>query len=136
MSATLKPGSYSHGTLRDEDMRDMFVTIENITRCEWCDGEIQNLDDLLADSNERGLFVGADISESIAYLFDHVEEHHVPEGHYFGSLEGDGSDFGVWAIGHDFQQSRFTGTTTCSRCGLLPMDDDDMETPCRVKVSS
>ncbi len=98
MSDMLKPGTYSHGTLRDEDMRDMFVTVENITRCEWCDGEIQLLDDLLYESNTLGLFVGASISESINYLFDHVDEHHTPDGYYFGSLEGDASDFGVWAI--------------------------------------
>lgn len=31
---------------------------------------------------------------------------------------------------HVWQSSRFTGTTTCARCGLLPIDDDDRDTPC------
>jgi hypothetical protein len=33
---------------------------------------------------------------------------------------------------HVWQESRFTGTTTCSRCGLLPLDADDMETTCQI----
>lgn len=32
---------------------------------------------------------------------------------------------------HDWQVSTFTGTKTCSRCGLLPLDEDDMESECR-----
>jgi hypothetical protein len=32
---------------------------------------------------------------------------------------------------HVWQESRFTGTTTCERCGLLPLDADDMETTCQ-----
>jgi hypothetical protein len=32
---------------------------------------------------------------------------------------------------HVWQESRFTSTTTCERCGLLPLDADDMETTCQ-----
>lgn len=32
---------------------------------------------------------------------------------------------------HVWQEARFTGTTTCERCGLLPLDADDMETTCQ-----
>lgn len=31
---------------------------------------------------------------------------------------------------HVWQAGRFTGTMTCERCGLLPLDDDDVSTPC------
>lgn len=31
---------------------------------------------------------------------------------------------------HDFQAGRFTGTVTCSRCGLLPLDREDSLSPC------
>lgn len=31
---------------------------------------------------------------------------------------------------HKWQRSRFTGTVTCSVCGLLPLDSDDANTDC------
>lgn len=31
---------------------------------------------------------------------------------------------------HAWQTGRFTGAMTCERCGLLPLDDDDMSTLC------
>ena len=120
-ATTLDPGSYSHGTLRDEDMCEMFETIGSITGCDWCEGETSNLRDLLDDSNLRGLFVGADISESISYLFDHVEEHHTPDGYYFGATEGDGSDFGVW-FDYDNQDG-----WVCVDCVMLLANADTPE---------
>lgn len=34
------------------------------------------------------------------------------------------------AVTHRWQYARFTGTKTCERCGLLPLDSDDVATPC------
>ena len=31
---------------------------------------------------------------------------------------------------HEFMQSRFTNTTTCGECGLLPLDDEDYYSEC------
>lgn len=31
---------------------------------------------------------------------------------------------------HDWQISKFTETKTCSKCGLLPLDQDDTDSPC------
>ena len=31
---------------------------------------------------------------------------------------------------HEWQRGRFTGTVTCARCGLLPLDEDDYLVPC------
>ena len=31
---------------------------------------------------------------------------------------------------HRWQRGRFTGTVTCADCGLLPLDQDDVETEC------
>ncbi len=31
---------------------------------------------------------------------------------------------------HKWQTSTFTNTTTCARCGLLPLDEDDRQTEC------
>ena len=33
---------------------------------------------------------------------------------------------------HVWQRARFTGTRTCERCGLLPLDSDDDASPCTV----
>lgn len=32
---------------------------------------------------------------------------------------------------HEWQRAPLTGAVTCSRCGLLPIDDDDIDTRCR-----
>lgn len=32
--------------------------------------------------------------------------------------------------GHEWQSGRLTGATTCSKCGLLPLDSDDTNTDC------
>lgn len=31
---------------------------------------------------------------------------------------------------HQWQRARFTGTVTCAACGLLPLDEDDTDSPC------
>lgn len=31
---------------------------------------------------------------------------------------------------HRWQEGRFTGTRTCAACGLLPLDQDDIDTEC------
>lgn len=49
-------------------------------------------------------------------------------------LQGD-----VWGVrveersafeGHAFRTARFTGNVTCERCGLVPVDEADRDTPC------
>jgi len=100
----LEPGSYSTGTLRDEDMADMFDTIGAITGCAQCRGEAERTLTILNDMGQPGDYWSdladdsADISECLVDLFDHVEEAHTPEGYYFGAIEGDGADFGVFPI--------------------------------------
>lgn len=34
---------------------------------------------------------------------------------------------------HEFYQTRFTGNTVCSECGLLPLDDEDYYSECLSK---
>lgn len=31
---------------------------------------------------------------------------------------------------HDFQAARFTEAVTCAKCHLLPLDDEDINSPC------
>lgn len=45
-------------------------------------------------------------------------------------LPGGGRDTEPDAAGHEWQTARFTGNVTCARCGLLPLDQDDRESPC------
>jgi hypothetical protein len=33
-------------------------------------------------------------------------------------------------LAHVWTAGRFTGTITCSVCGLLPLDDDDLSSEC------
>ena len=35
---------------------------------------------------------------------------------------------------HVWHRARFTGAVSCERCGLMPLDADDMDSPCDVKV--
>ena len=57
------------------------------------------------------------------------EEPRTPSALEFSPEEFDGEAIGGYNF-HDFQRSRFTGATTCAKCGLMPMDEEDAETPC------
>jgi hypothetical protein len=37
---------------------------------------------------------------------------------------------------HEWQRGRFTGAVTCAKCGLLPLDDDDIHTECEPRDAS
>ena len=106
-SGVLDPGSYSTGTLRDEDLVDMFDTIGSIVECSDCRAQAKGIREELEDIEESekcscsscGSFREGwqeGIGEALAWLFDHVGEIHVPEGFYFGNIEGDGADIGVF----------------------------------------
>jgi hypothetical protein len=42
----------------------------------------------------------------------------------------DAPDCPACLAGHVWQTARMTGNRTCNRCGLLPLDDDDIADPC------
>ena len=105
----LTSGSYSSGTLRDEDMITMFGTIGRITKCHTCRDDAHKawlLDDNASHHEEECLMARCTFSDDardersgiLEALFDHVDEIHTPDGHYFGSIEGDGAEFGVWEM--------------------------------------
>ena len=108
----LDQGSYSTGTLRDSDMLSMFSVIAGMTRCEtckqkqhlaWTYGQAgyqheQQCEDSTCHLQDDARDMRSAIIEE---LFDHVNDDHTPEDHYFGSNDGDGADFGVWQIGED-----------------------------------
>ena len=97
----MEPGSISHGTMRNEDVIPRIVSTlfkEDPAKAReiW-----QNNPELLQAlcDKECGIDNPWWDSEDATYiseeLFDTMNEY-APEGHYFGSHPGDGSDYGYW----------------------------------------
>lgn len=82
----LLPGSYSHGTMRPEDLAPRFMAILETVNPE----RAQELRKAQAEAGD-----GPDLDYLVEVLFDELQAH-CPEGYYFGAHPGDGSDYGVW----------------------------------------
>lgn len=101
-------GSISHGTLRPEDLvdsfngalRDLLEKNPEMKSTDMdallirCDQYLEEDPDNAEDSEEEG-------SELVSDLEDALSEF-VPPCCYFGSHEGDGSDFGFWWNGDQY----------------------------------
>lgn len=59
------------------------------------------------------------------YVGGGLERHILETPGYYVVLEVGAYD------SHDWQQATFTGAKTCSRCGLLPLDEEDMGSTCK-----
>jgi len=103
----LHAGSYSTGTMRTEDIITMFETIGQIVNCDDCklDAHLAHALGTAASEHEESCHVdecqGANRwlesrDEMVNDLWDHVNDQHTPNGHYFGAIEGDGADYGIW----------------------------------------
>lgn len=90
----LHAGEYSHGTLRDADIAEMFDDLAELADCDAMRDLVAELRTYL-DENAAGLFVGVNIDDTFASLYDHADNH-APIGHWFGAHEGDASSFGYW----------------------------------------
>jgi hypothetical protein len=85
-------GTVSHGTLRNEDLLSTFAReLEHLTTDYRTRSELE----LIADADAVTDFDSEHASEIVHALFDALDNH-APEYCYFGSHEGDGSDFGFW----------------------------------------
>lgn len=105
-------GSISHGTLRTQDLFDAFTsTLDEFApeRSLEIEREYQDAYTIMSiGGNERDVlmhYLNDEMNETLSYLvnevlFDALNEV-APEGAYFGTLEGDGSDFGFWPIEDD-----------------------------------
>ena len=99
---TANPGSVIHGTMNPKDIIPAFMALLDDLDPEWAQ-QIKNENPKLKDalkkekageqsnwweSEEACVLLNEDI-------FDALNEY-APEGHYFGSHPGDGSDYGFW----------------------------------------
>ena len=111
MTAKVELGSISTGTLRDEDLLPAFVAeLERVGE----PGKHVELILRAAKVIKRGFAVGFDWSrvndaDNASFgladdLTDALNEY-APPHTYFGTLEGDGADFGFWPTGEDFSDT-------------------------------
>ena len=104
MPAKIELGTLIHGTLRDEDLLQAFsdelrrIEVDRApltdTAYRWINFLNDNPDSL---EDTSGDLVSDIVPEIINDLMDALNEY-APTGYYFGAIEGDGSDFGFWAI--------------------------------------
>ena len=88
-------GTLINGTLRNEDLLDAFAgELELLDPGYWNSPVMRSV--VLADSG------GEAASDMIQWLIDALNEH-APPHTYFGSVEGDGADFGFWPTGEPFE---------------------------------
>ena len=91
-------GTLIHGTLRNEDLLDAFGSeLSRIAPTHEYAGEAAKLleSPAIDFENEAG-------SELVNLLIDALNEYALPHT-YFGSIEGDGSDFGFWPVPESFE---------------------------------
>jgi hypothetical protein len=111
---TIRTGSISHGTMRDEDLIPAFIDelpagdarVEYVRRWEQ---DCKNPDGSIRDRGECG--------HLLEDLFNALDAA-APAGHYFGSHPGDGSDYGFWPVESDEDESGESGDEP---------DDEDYE---------
>ena len=123
MAAKIELGTLIHGTLRNEDLLPAFRnelhnlsdgqhplvelfdrTVETEPWLDWYSVDIR-LADIAPEDQEYA-------SELVNDLMDALNEY-APDGCYFGSIEGDGSDFGFWA---DEEDDEDIATGKCNQC--------------------
>lgn len=95
------PGSISHGTMRNEDVIPRLMSVvfrNNPQKAREIWKSSPNLLQALCDSkcgNPNNWWESEEATE-ISYELHDVLQDYAPEGHYFGSHPGDGSDLGFW----------------------------------------
>ena len=115
MTVKIELGTLIHGTLRNEDLLPMFT--EHLNRIR----DFGKHQDLVGEARTflnitSGEFIldreQETASEIVNDLMDALNEY-APNGYYFGSIEGDGSDFGFWA---DEDPDEDIATGKCNQC--------------------
>ena len=101
MTNKIELGTLIHGTLRDEDLLQAFsdelarIDIKRFNEVIKPDVHLfSESANLTTEEIVEELGV-EDVGDVIDDLMDALNEY-APYGYYFGSIEGDGSDFGFW----------------------------------------
>lgn len=90
--AIVQIGSISHGTLRSEDLIIAFAY-----ELERLDGDSELIAKARAlVKDENGHYTEPEYASEMVNELSDALQGFAPEGCYFGTLEGDGSDFGFW----------------------------------------
>jgi GAF domain-containing protein len=102
MSANIELGTLIHGTLRTQDLLQAFadelerINPDALSRVLKIYPEVRGKSATnIAEVDQTS--IGEVLSEAIEMLMDALNEY-APGGCYFGSIEGDGADFGFWEI--------------------------------------
>ncbi len=113
--------SVSHATLKEEHLIERFISFIEGVYNELSASQQKKFNEIKAEVNllereEDGDFVDAETAGYILNedLFDLMNDI-APEGTYFGSSEGDGSDFGFWNSFDEYEEDE--------ECGEEPDDD-------------
>lgn len=91
------PGSVSWGTMRPQDLIPRFLEeLKGLDEDRYAE-YMERIPEDAWDDEEHSWWTSEDASDLLHELFDVLDEY-APEGYYFGSHPGDGSDYGFWPI--------------------------------------
>ena len=95
----MKYGTISHGTLRTQDLIRAFSgalrEVNSAAYAQLISGGC--IPSYALEDDDSEWWDSEDAQWILDFLMQSLEES-APEGHYFGTLEGDGSDFGFWPL--------------------------------------
>ena len=112
MMETVQPGSVSHGTMRPADLIPLFMGILQKEAPQKAQEILDNyplLDIALTeyeDGNNSPYFESEEATEVLNNEIWDAMNSIAPEGHYFGSHPGDGSDYGYWEDDENLYENR------------------------------
>jgi hypothetical protein len=93
MTNQLPLGSVSHGTMREEDLIPAFISFLRQYGPPDIQGNLGEVEErMAADDYFTSDAACYDLNEDLFNFMNDV----APEGYYFGSHPGDGSDYGFW----------------------------------------
>jgi hypothetical protein len=95
-------GTISHGTLRPQDLIPAFLgALRTLNPAAYDQLMLGSghppIPSYAIEDDDAEFWESEDAQWILEDLTDRLGES-APEGHYFGALEGDGSDFGFWPI--------------------------------------
>jgi len=97
-------GTWSHATLREEDLLPAFIqgfydmNTPGKVPSNWHAylGKVKAIEARMEEGGDQ-YWESEDVGYDLEEMFDLLNDI-APEGYYFGAIEGDGSDFGYWAV--------------------------------------